>query len=114
MAMKFSEFDTYPLQTKRLTTYDSVNGGVNVIKASAGFLHAITFAQVDVAPTAGIISIYDSTSIYGDSANLLFSHYQTTAVFMPQTVTLDIPFGTALSVAVPVGMTDVGITLSYK
>ena len=116
MAVRQSDqFDTYPLRTSRLTTYDS-RGGVTNIKNTPGFLHAITFAQVDAAPTAGTITVYDiaSTSVYGAVANILFSHTQTTAVFMPQTVTLDIPFYTGLSVGVSTGMTDVGVTLSYK
>lgn len=115
MAMKFSELDTYPLKSSRLTTYDS-RGGVNIIKATPGFLHAITFAQADAAPTAGAITIYDvaSTSVYGAVANILFTHTQTSAVFMPQTIILDIPFETGLAVGIATGMTDVGVTLSYK
>lgn len=115
MAMTFSEFDTSPLKSTRLTTYDS-RGGVNIIKASAGFLHSVTFAQLDAVPTAGTITIYDiaSTTIYGNDANILFLHTQTTGVFMPQTVILDIPFRTGLAVGVSTGMLDVGVTLSYK
>ena len=105
------EVDSYPLKVTRLTTYDS-RGGVNQVRTGRGFLHSVTFAQADAAPTAGTISIYDSTSIYGDTA--LFIHTQTTGIFMPQTVILDMPFSNGLAVGFTAGMLDVGVTLSYK
>lgn len=113
--MQSNEFDRYPLKPARFTTYDS-RGGVNIVKSTPGFLHAVTFAQVDAAPTAGTITIYNvpSTSIYGDTTKILFTHTQTTAVFMPQTVILDIPFDTGLAVGISTGMLDVGVILSYK
>lgn len=115
MAIRYSDqFDSYPLRTARFTTYDS-RGGVNIVKNTPGFLHAITFAQVDAAPTAGTITLYDlASSVYGTVASINFLHTQTTGVFMPQTVTLDIPFNAGLCVGISTGMTDVGVVLSYK
>lgn len=113
--MKFSEYDTYALQASRLTTYDS-RGGINVVKAVPGFLHAITISQLDAAPTVGDITIYDmnSASIYGTDASVLFKHSQTTAVFMPVTVILDVPFSTGLAVGFTAAIKDVNVTVSYK
>ena len=113
--MKYSDYDSFPLKTKRTTTYDS-RGGVNVVKVGQGFLHSVTFAQTDAAPTAGAITIYDmdTTSVYGTIATIMFLHTQTTAVFMPQTVILDIPFTTGLAVGHATALNDVGVVVSYK
>lgn len=115
MAITYNdEFDRYPLKASRLTTYAS-NGGVNVVKATPGFLHSITLSQLDAAPTAGDITIYDGgTGIYASGATVLFRHSQTTAVFMPTTVTLDVPFNTSLSVGFTAPINDVNVLLSYK
>lgn len=109
------QFDGYTLKTTTLSTYDSA-GGVNLVKLGGGFLHAITFAQMDAAPTAGDITIYDSarTNIYGSGDRVIFRHSQTTAVFMPVTVTLDVPFTNGLAVGFTAPIKDVGVTLSFK
>ena len=109
------EFDRYPLKNARYTTYDS-RGGVNVVKVGAGFLHSVTFAQADAAPTAGAITIYDMNngSVYGTVASIMLLHTQTTAVFMPQTIILDVPFTTGLAIGIATAMTDVGVSVSYK
>lgn len=114
MAQAATEFDTrFYNHTTQLTTYAS-NGGVNVIKTTPGFLHAVTFASLDGAPTAGEITIYDGTAIYGSGMEIMLKHSQTTAAFMPTTVILDIPFDEGLSVGFTAAIKDVGVTLSYK
>lgn len=113
--MKFSDYDAQPLKTARTISYDS-RGGINVIKTGPGFLHSVTFSQADAAPTAGTITIYDmnSVSIYGTVASIVFLHTQTTGVFMPQTVILDIPFTTGLAIGHDNAIKDVGVVVSYK
>ena len=116
MAMKFSEYDTYALKSSGgLSTYAS-NGGVNVLKTVQGFLHSVTISQLDAAPTAGDITIYDfdNTSIYAGGSSVLFRHSQTTAVFMPITVTLDVPFSNGLAVGFTNAIKDVNVLVSYK
>lgn len=98
------QFEDYALLTQRISAS-------TLIKSGAGFLSKLTLSQLDAAPTAGSIFIYDNTSAAG---TCLWSHVQTTAVFMPVTVTLDMPFNTGLYVSVPAGMTDVSLTLAYK
>lgn len=112
MADFHSQFDNLPYNRATLTTYDS-RGGINQIKTGAGFLHSITFSQLDAAPTAGEITVYDSTALYGDTV-ILFKHSQTTAVFMPVTVILDIPFTNGLGVGFLAALKDVNVVLSYK
>ena len=106
------QFTSYPL---RYATYRTVasNGGNNVVVSGAGFLDSIIFSQDDAAPTAGIVSIYDNTTIYGSTATKMFSHNQTTAVFMPTSVKLNLPFTTGLEVGFTT-MADVNVTLVFK
>lgn len=90
-----------------MKTYQAVVGGL--VKTGTGFLHTVTLSQSDAAPTAGNITIYDSLT---PSGKVLFTHTQTTAVFMPVSVTLDVPFDLGMYMAfVPA---DVSVTLSYK
>ncbi len=81
-----------------------------LVKTGTGFIHTVTFSQGDAAPTAGSIIIYDNTA---ESGTVLFTHTQTTAAFMPTTITLDIPFVTGLYVGFTT-TADVSVTISYK
>ncbi len=84
--------------------------GDTLVKTGAGFLHTVTFGQADAAPTAGSIIFYDSLT---EAAPIIFTHTQTTGVFMPVTITLDVEFKTGLYV----GFTttgDVSVTVSYR
>lgn len=80
------------------------------VKSGAGFLHTVTFAQIDAAPTAGTIIIYDNTA---ESGTIIFSSTWTTAVFMPVTVTIDASFSTGLYVGFTT-TADIGVTVSYR
>lgn len=80
------------------------------VKSGAGFLHTVTFAQIDAAPTAGTIIIYDNTA---ESGTIIFSSTWTTAVFYPTTVTIDAAFSTGLYVGFTT-TADIGVTLSYR
>lgn len=80
------------------------------IKAGAGFLHSLTFAPTDAAPTAGTIIVYDSLT---ETGTVLYSETFTTTPFRGYTVTLDVAFGTGLYVGFTT-TTDVGVTVSYE
>tara|TARA_R100001530_G_scaffold13251_3_gene12262 strand:+ start:1155 stop:1745 length:591 start_codon:yes stop_codon:yes gene_type:complete len=80
------------------------------VKASAGFLHTVTIACNDAAPTAGSLIIYDNTA---ESGTIVFNHTFTTTPFAPLTVTLDMIMGTGIYV----GMTttgDVNFSCSFR
>lgn len=81
-----------------------------LVKTGSGFLHTLTFAQIDAAPTAGTIIVYDNTA---ESGTILFSSTWTTAVFMPVSVTLDVPFATGLYIGFTT-TADIGVTPSYR
>ena len=81
-----------------------------LIKSGAGFLHSLTFACIDAAPTAGTIIVYDNTA---ESGTILYSETFDTTVFRGYSVILDLVF----SVGLYIGFTttaDIGVTPSYR
>jgi len=80
------------------------------VKASAGFVHTITFACVDAAPTAGTIILYDSLT---ETGTILYSETFTTTAFRGYTVTLDVAAATGLYLGFTT-TADVGVTVSYR
>ena len=101
-----------PMQALRLIANPTT--GINtVVSATPGYLHSITLSQIDAAPTAGLIGIYDSVTSYGTAASTLFTHGQTTAVFLPVTVDIGIPFSTGLTLGIT-GMGDVNVIVKFK
>ncbi len=80
------------------------------VKSGAGFLHSLTIAPNDAAPTAGTIDVYDNTA---GSGTKLFTWTFTTAVFTPFTVTLDVSFGTGLYIDFTT-TADVAVFASYR
>lgn len=81
-----------------------------LVKTGAGFLHALTIAQTDAAPTAGSIIVYDNTA---ESGTILYSETFDTTVFRGYTVIIDGTFATGLYVGFTT-TADVGITVSYR
>lgn len=80
------------------------------VKAGAGFLHTLTFAQIDAAPTAGTIIVYDSLT---ETGTIIYSETFDTTVFRGYTVTLDVSFATGLYIGFTT-TADVGCTVSYR
>lgn len=81
-----------------------------LVKSGVGFLHTLTFAQSDAAPTAGTIIVYDNTA---ESGTILYSETFDTTVFRGYSVILDVSF----TIGLYVGFTttaDVGVTVSYR
>lgn len=116
MSHFYSEFDRYPIRsTSGYSTYAST-GGVNILKVGSGFLHSVTFSQLDAAPTAGDITLYDfaGANIYASGGTVLLRHSQTTGVFMPTTVTLNVPFTNGLALGFTAPIKDVNVLVSFK
>lgn len=80
------------------------------VKSGAGFLHTVTFAQTDAAPTAGTIILYDNTA---ESGTIIQTVSFTTTVFQPYTLIYDGNFTTGLYVGFTT-TTDVNVTVSYR
>jgi hypothetical protein len=81
-----------------------------LVKTGAGFLHTITVAQTDAAPTAGTIVLYDNTA---ESGTIIQTISFTTTVFNPFTLIYDGTFSTGLYVGFTT-TADVNVTLSYR
>jgi hypothetical protein len=98
------------LRVEEHFTYATATGDL-LVKSGAGFLHTLTFAPNDSAPTAGSIIIYDNTA---ESGTQIFNWSGiTTTWFVPFTLTLDVIFATGLYI----GYTttgDVNVTASYR
>lgn len=82
----------------------------SLVKTGSGFLHSLTFAQSDAAPTAGSIIVYDNTA---ESGTILYSETFDTTVFRGYTVILDVTFSTGLYVGFTT-TADVACTVSYR
>lgn len=101
----------------RLTVESSyLSSGIKVadalIKTGAGVLHTVTISQGDAAPTAGTISILDSTEAGAGTPIFTWVLPGTTAI-VPVTLTFDVEFSTGLFVdCTTVG--DVNIVCSYR
>jgi len=80
------------------------------VKASAGFIHTVTFSCDDAAPTAGTITIYDNTA---ESGTEIMSWTLTTAVFNPTTITLDCTCATGIYVGFTT-TADVNVLVTYR
>lgn len=83
--------------------------GDTLVCTGSGILHQITLAQNDAAPTAGSIIIFDSVT---EANTQLFNTTLTTGVFLPVTITLDIPFSTGLYAGFTT-TADVNVIITY-
>lgn len=80
------------------------------VKAGAGFLHTLTFACADAAPTAGSIIVYDSLT---ETGTVIYSETFDTTAFRGYSVVLDVSFSTGLYIGFTT-TADVGCTASYR
>lgn len=80
------------------------------VKAGAGFLHTLTFACADAAPTAGSIIVYDSLT---ETGTVIYSETFDTTAFRGYTVIIDAEFSTGLYIGFTT-TADVGCTASYR
>ena len=80
------------------------------VKAGAGFLHTLTFACADAAPTAGSIIVYDSLS---KTRTVIYSYTFDTTAFRGFSVVLDVSFSTGLYIGFTT-TADIGCTVSWR
>lgn len=80
------------------------------VKAGAGFLHTLTFACADAAPTAGSIIVYDSLS---ETGTVIYSETFDTTAFRGFSVVLDVSFSTGLYIGFTT-TADIGCTASWR
>ena len=80
------------------------------VKASAGFVHSLTFSPLDAAATAGTIFLYDQTS---EAVPTVFSYYIPAAALVPVTVILDVVCTTGIYIGFTT-VADVACTVAYR
>jgi len=80
------------------------------VKAGAGFLHTLTFACADAAPTAGSITVYDSLT---ETGTVIYSETFDTTAFRGFSVVLDVSFSTGLYIGFTT-TADIGCTVSWR
>ena len=80
------------------------------IKATAGFVHSISFAPIGTV-VAGVISISDATT---ETTPILYSVSIPVTTFTPFTVILDEKFATGLYVGYDATVTNVQVNVSYR
>lgn len=80
------------------------------IKATAGFLHAVTIEPTTATPTAGLVTIYDSAA---ESGTILLTCW-VFATDPGATFLLDVACGTGLFVGYDATLANVSVSLSYR
>jgi hypothetical protein len=90
--------------THAITTADTL------VKTGGGKLHTLTFGCNDAAPTAGSITVYDSTT---EAGTIIFSETFTTTAFRAYSVVLDVAFKNGLYVGFAT-TADVNCTVAYN
>lgn len=98
------------LKVEKQYTNSGVKTADAQIKASAGFVHTITFSPNDAVPTAGSIILYDNTA---ESGTQIFNWNVQATAFIPFTVTLDVVATTGLYLGFTT-TADVNVTVSYR
>jgi hypothetical protein len=81
-----------------------------LVKTGAGVLASVTLSCADSAPTAGSLTIYDSTTAAG---TILFQTAFTTTFFMPVTVFPEVKFDNGIYVSFTT-TADVNCVVSYE
>lgn len=104
-------------KSDRLTVEESyLSSGIKtsdaLIKTGSGVLHTVTISQGDAAPTAGTISVLDSTSAGAGTPIFTWVLPSTTAI-VPVTLTFDVEFSTGLYLDFTT-VADVNVVCSYR
>lgn len=99
------------LKTENRFSGSGVLTADGLVKSGVGLVHAVTFSCSDAAPTAGTISILDSTAAGAGTA--LFTFDVQTTWFPPFTIILDQAFSVGLYVDFTT-TADVKVVCSYR
>lgn len=85
--------------------------GNTQIKGAPGFVHSISFGQpTSAAPTAGVLTIYDSLSATG---TIKYQHYFPNSQLAPNTIFLDQVFTTGIYASF-VTLAGLNVSISYR
>lgn len=80
------------------------------VKASSGFVHTVSIAPTTATPTAGLLSIYDSTT---ETGTVVYSEW-VFATTPGHTVTLDVFCDNGIYVGYDAALANVSVTVGYR
>lgn len=80
------------------------------IKGSAGFVHTISVAPTTATPTAGLVTVYDSTT---ETGTAIYSEW-IFATDVGHTITLDVPTTNGIYVGYDATLANASVTVSYR
>ncbi len=80
------------------------------IKGSAGYIHTISIAPTSATPTAGLLTVYDSTA---ESGTVIYSEWITTSI-AGHTIALDVPATTGIYVGFDATLANIQATVAYR
>ena len=80
------------------------------VKATAGYIHTVSIAPTTSSPTAGLLSIYDSTI---ESGAVIYSEW-VFATDLGHTIILDVTCSTGIFVGFDATLANVSVTVSYR
>lgn len=97
------------LKTERQYSYSRKTADGQV-KASAGFIHAVTISPTTATPTAGLLTIYDNTA---ESGTAIYTEW-IFATTPGHTVILDCVAATGIYVGYDGTLANVSVNVSYR
>lgn len=80
------------------------------IKASAGFIHSISIAGLTATPTAGLMTVYDSTT---EAGTVIYSEW-VFATVVGHTIELDVTAATGIYVGFDGTLANAQVTVAYR
>lgn len=90
-------------------TYYSRKTADGQVKDKAGYLHAVTIAPTTATPTAGLLSIYDSTT---ETGTVVYSEW-VFATTPGHTIPLNVFCHNGIYVGYDATLANVSVTVSY-
>lgn len=84
--------------------------GDGQVKATAGYLHTVTIAPTTATPTAGLLSIYDSTT---ETGTVVYSEW-IFATTPGHTVHLNVHCNNGIYVGYDAALANVSCTVAYQ
>lgn len=80
------------------------------VKAGAGFVHTISIGGLIAAPTAGLLTVYDSLT---ETGPVIFAAWIAAGI-LPVTIVLDEAFSTGLYIGFDATLANVNVNVSYS
>lgn len=97
------------LMVEHRYTYSRATGDI-LVKSGAGFIHTLSIAPLTATPSAGLLTVYDSTT---ESGTAIYSEW-VLATSAGRTITLDTDVSTGIYLGFDGTLANVQATISYR